>query len=102
MSTAIKFGRMIKVAREKQGISQERLAGKLNLSRISINNYEQGKQVPNLDTAVRLALYLKVELNELVKNIDQSSLGYALNNMEDKELSLELKKTVKSLEGNYE
>lgn len=100
MSTAIKFGRMIKEAREVNGISQERLAGKLKLSRISINNYEQGKQVPNLDTAIKIALHLNIQLDALAQAIDRSSLEYALDDLSDKELSHQLKDTVKNVGGD--
>ena len=100
MSTAIKFGQMIKKNREKRGFSQENLAKKLNLSRISINNYEQGRQAPNLDTAIRIALFLNIHLNDLVRAIDESSLDRTLNNMQDKELSKELKKALKGERDN--
>ena len=97
MSTAIKFGQMIKKARETKGMSQEKLAGELNVSRISINNYEQGKQAPNLETAIKIALYLDIHLNDLAQAVDESSLDRALNNLENKELSNELRDTLKKL-----
>lgn len=87
MSTAIQFGQMIKKNREKKGISQEKLARELKLSRISINNYEQGKQAPNLDTAIKIALYLNFHLNDLTQAVNESSLDCALNKLESEELS---------------
>ena len=102
MSTAIRFGRMMKEHRETKGVSQEKLAGELNLSRISINNYEQGKQVSNLDTAIRIALYLNISLNNLAQAVDESSLDRALNNLENKELSNKLRDALKTLSGNNE
>ena len=99
MSIAIKFGQMIKEKREKKGISQEKLAKELKLSRISINNYEQGKQAPNLDTAIKIALYLGIYLNDLVQAIDESSLDRALNDLENKELSNKLRDALQTLEG---
>ena len=102
MFTATKFGQMIKKTREKKGISQEKLARELNLSRISINNYEQGKQAPNLDTAVKIALYLNIHLNDLVQAVDESSLDYALNKLENKELSNKLKDALQTLRRDNE
>ena len=99
MFTAIKFGQMIKKNREKKGISQKKLASELNLSRISINNYEQGKQAPNLDTAIKIALYLNIHLNNLAQAVDESSLDRALNNLENKELSNKLRDALKTLSG---
>jgi len=97
MSTAIEFGRMMKEHRETKGISQEKLAKELNLSRISINNYEQGKQAPNLDTAIRIALFLNISLNNLAQAVDESSLDRALNDLENKELSNDLRDALKKL-----
>ncbi len=97
MSTAMKFGQMIKNARETKKISQEKLASKLSLSRISINNYEQGRQVPNLETAVKIALYLNIKLDNLVQEVDKSSLNYALNTLKDQRLSNQLKNVVEKL-----
>ena len=97
MSTAVKFGQMVRKAREKKGISQEKLAGELDLSRISINNYEQGKQAPNLETAIKIALYLDIQLNDLAQAVDESSLDHALNNLENKELSNDLRDALKKL-----
>ncbi len=97
MFVTVKFGQMIKKKREKRGISQEKLAKELNLSRISINNYEQGKQAPNLDTVMKIALYLKIHLNDLAQAVDESSLERALNNLEDKELSDKLRDALQTL-----
>lgn len=90
----------MKERREEKGFSQEKLAKELNLSRISINNYEQGKQAPNLDTAVRIALYLNISLNNLAQAIEESSLDRILNNMENKELSNELRSALNTLGGD--
>ena len=88
---------MIKRNREKKGLSQEKLAKELNLSRISINNYEQGKQAPNLDTAIKIALYLDIHLNDLTQEVKESSLDRALNKLENKELSNKLKDALQTL-----
>ena len=100
MPTAIKFGRMIKEKREVKSISQEKLAKKLGLSRISINNYEQGKQSPSLDTAVKIALYLDIDLNKLAQEVDSSSLNKALNNLQNKDLERGLRGVLVDL--NYD
>ena len=99
MSAIIKFGQKIKKARELRGVSQDRLAQELNLSRISINNYEQGKQAPNLETAIKIALYLDINLGDLVKEVGESPLEVALNNLEDKKLSHKLKNALQDIKG---
>jgi len=104
MSTAVRFGRMIRNARETKNISQEKLARELKLSRISINNYEQGKQAPNLDTAIKLAHYLDIQLDDLVQAVDTSSLEYALDELKnkDKNFSHQLKDVLKTIGGDDE
>lgn len=99
MSALVKFGLEIKKARELRGVSQGKLAQELNLSRISINNYEQGKQAPNLDTAIKIALYLDINLGDLVKEVGESPLEVALNNLEDKKLSHKLKNALQDIKG---
>ena len=50
-----KLGAEIRAAREASGMSQERLARKVGLSRTSICNIEGGKQKPLIDTLVLIA-----------------------------------------------
>jgi len=45
----IKLGELVKLLRKKKGLSQESLGNQLNLSRITIQNLESGKNA-TLDT----------------------------------------------------
>ncbi|WP_341779795.1 helix-turn-helix domain-containing protein [Levilactobacillus sp. HBUAS70063] len=56
---------LVKLRRQKQ-LSQEQLAHELFVSRQSISKWERGETTPDLDTVVKLANLLQVDLNELI------------------------------------
>jgi DNA-binding XRE family transcriptional regulator len=60
------FGRTVRQARVRLGISQNSLAERVGLSRTSITNIEKGKQRLMLHTAVEMASVLSVPISELV------------------------------------
>ena len=83
MSVSIRFGQMVRQLRDKQGISQEQLANGVGVSRLSINNYEQGAQSPSLDTAMKIVLYLDIDLADLAKLVKKSFLKQELEKLSD-------------------
>ena len=58
----IRFGALVKVLRKKQGLTQEELGKKLNLSRITIQNLESGKNA-TMDTMLIVMQYLDLLTN---------------------------------------
>lgn len=68
-------GKRVKRARLSLGLSQEALAAKLELTRTSITNIEQGRQRVMLHTIMDLAGALGVSLGDLVptKSTDDRS-----------------------------
>lgn len=60
------FRQQLVKLRRRQNLSQEQLAHELFVSRQSISKWEQGETSPDLDTVVKLANLLQVDLNELV------------------------------------
>lgn len=53
----IRFGALVKALRKKQGLTQDELGKKLNLSRITIQNLESGKNA-TMDTMLIVMQYL--------------------------------------------
>ena len=51
----------------RQGCTQEELAARCDMSRVSISNLERGKHEPGLSTIVRLAESLGVRPSELIE-----------------------------------
>ena len=67
MSIQTSFGDRIRLAREKRGWSLEALAAKCGLKKNSIQKIETETRFPSLDTAVRLALALGLDLDSLAR-----------------------------------
>lgn len=59
------IGKRIRTLREETGISQADLAAKLNVSRMTLNNYENEKRVPDIDFAIDTANYFGVTVEYL-------------------------------------
>ncbi len=57
----------LKRLRNKKGISQQRLAGKVRLKRSSYSGYENGYAEPNIRTLIKLADFFDVTVDELIR-----------------------------------
>lgn len=53
--------------RRDAGVSQQRLADDLNLSRRSISLWETGRRTPDIQSVLLLADYFQVSLDYLIK-----------------------------------
>jgi transcriptional regulator with XRE-family HTH domain len=78
-SAATLFGLRMKDERLKAPLTQDELASKLDLSRVSIANYESGTQSPSLDTAIAIANELKFSLDEIAVEVRNSGLRNQIN-----------------------
>jgi transcriptional regulator with XRE-family HTH domain len=59
--------RLLKEERERQGLSLNSLAARAGLSRQMVSYIEQEERNPTLDTLLRLADALNIELDEILK-----------------------------------
>lgn len=59
--------KIIKERREALHLSQEDLAAKANVSRVSIARYEAGERIPNVDIAARIAVALGCTVDDLIR-----------------------------------
>ncbi len=60
------LGMRLKEVRKSKGYTQNDLAQKIGVSKVTICGYESGKRVPSLDTFVQLLDILEVEPNYLL------------------------------------
>lgn len=60
-----KFSRKLKEARRISGLSQEKVAEEINISRSNISKYETGELEPNIETIYKLIKIYKVSANFL-------------------------------------
>ena len=62
------IGKNLKYYRLMAGLSQEQLANKLCISKMTISNYEKNKREADSDTIIKLADALKIKAINLLKN----------------------------------
>lgn len=60
----------LKTLRENKGLSVKALANKVGVTVMSIYRYEQGKRIPTLPIARRMATALGVTVDELIKRTE--------------------------------
>lgn len=58
----------LKEFREVRGLTQQEMADKLFISRVSYAQYEIGKYEPSLETLVKISEILNVSLDDLLGN----------------------------------
>ncbi len=63
------FGDKIKRLRKQKGYTQERLAEKTGLSKMSIRRYETGERQPKIEQLFRIANALEVPIIELLEEL---------------------------------
>ena len=60
----------LKDIRTKKGLSQQKVALDLNISRESLSYYENGKRQPSLELLVDMSKYFNVSINYLITGKD--------------------------------
>lgn len=63
------LGKKIKYYRKLKGYSQEKLAEKTNLSKMSIRRYESGERQPGLDALKKIASALECQVSDIDESI---------------------------------
>lgn len=69
------LGKKIMTMRNEKNLSQEQLAEKLNVTRQTISNWENGKFYPDIDSLVNLSKFFNVSLDNLL-SYDDKVLDY--------------------------
>lgn len=72
------FGEQLRINRNIKGLTQEELDSKLNISRQSISNWENNKNLPDLEMVVKLSMTFNLSLDQLILG------GKEINNMTEK------------------
>ncbi len=76
------LGNKILMLRKKQGLSQEQLGEKVNVTRQTISNWELNETTPNPDQLKLLSKALNVSIDELLDNEIKSVLEEKVSNTE--------------------
>ena len=72
------FGQQIKDLRKKEGLTREQFALKLNVRRQAVSNWENDKNLPNLELLILMSSVFSISLDHLILG------GTAMNNMIEK------------------
>ncbi|MBS4537541.1 helix-turn-helix transcriptional regulator [Clostridium sp. D2Q-11] len=74
----MKFSGRLKVLRKEKGLSQEKLAELLNVSRQSVSKWEAGQTYPEIDKLIILSDFFNITLDDLIKG--KSTEGNIISN----------------------
>ena len=66
-----KIGNRVRDVRKAKRLTQQFVAGKMNVKRTSITNLESGKQCPSLDFIYRLCNLLDIDVYEILPSSDE-------------------------------
>lgn len=72
------FNEQLKILRKERGLTQEQLAQELNVSRQAISNWENNKNLPDLEMVVMISQFFNLSLDELILG------GNEMTNMAEK------------------
>ena len=67
------FGEAMTAALKEQKVSQTALAKECGISRIAVNRYASGAQLPHLNTAIRISKRLNFSLDALEETVVEST-----------------------------
>lgn len=81
----MQLGNNIQTLRKKKGLSQEKLAEKINVTRQTISNWELGEAAPNPEQLILLSKQFDISIDELVGN-DAMSSGSSWENEHIKDI----------------
>lgn len=69
----MKFNENLKYLRKKEGITQEQLAEKLNVSRQAVTKWESGQSLPDIENLKEISYIFSVSIDSLVGDIESKS-----------------------------
>lgn len=69
----MKFNENLKFLRKKQGLTQEELAEKLNVSRQSVTKWESGNAIPDIEKIKEIAYIFLISVDSLIGDIENKT-----------------------------
>ncbi|WP_245186960.1 helix-turn-helix domain-containing protein [Enterococcus larvae] len=82
------IGKQIQTLRTKKDLTQEELAGQLNVSKQTISNWETGTKTPRMGAIQKLADFFNVPKSYIVDGEERSSDSLTMYNFKDDEKEL--------------
>ena len=72
----MKFQDKLQVLRKQTGMSQEKLAEKIGISRQAVAKWEVGQSYPDVDKIIILSDLFKISIDKLIKDYDDENCSY--------------------------
>lgn len=69
----MKFNENLKYLRKKEGLTQEELAEKLNVSRQSVTKWESGQALPDIEKVKEIAYFFSTSVDSLIGEIESKT-----------------------------
>lgn len=69
----MKFNENLKYLRKKEGLTQEELAEKLNVSRQSVTKWESGNTLPDIETVKEIAYIFSISVDTLIGDVENKT-----------------------------
>lgn len=69
----MKFNENLKYLRKKEGLTQEELAEKLNVSRQSVTKWENGQALPDIEKVKEIAYFFSTSVDSLIGEIESKT-----------------------------
>lgn len=96
----MEFSKKLYELRKKNGLSQEEMANKLNVTRQTISKWELGESTPDMEKLIILSDYFNISLDELVlgkipKQSENNAKSTAVQIVDEKILTKENKNKMK-------
>lgn len=76
----MKFSDEMKKLRRENHLTQEQMASRLHVTRQAISNWQNDKNLPDIETVIRIATQFHVSLDELIlgSDVEQSDVAHKL------------------------
>lgn len=79
----MKFQEKLQVLRKEKGMSQEKLAEKIGVSRQAVAKWEAGRSYPEIDKLIMLSELFRISIDKFVKNADEENCSFDNSNKQD-------------------
>ena len=79
----MKFNENLKYLRKREGMTQEDLAEKLNVSRQSVTKWESGQALPDIEKVKEIAYMFSVSVDALIGDIESKSTNKIKKKIDD-------------------
>lgn len=79
----MKFNENLKYLRKREGLTQEELAEKLNVSRQSVTKWESGQSLPDIEKVKEIAYMFSVSVDSLIGDIESKTTNKIKKKIDD-------------------